>query len=174
MRPLEDFIPEVLRYMPSEDSDKIKEALVDTAIDICKKTRCFVEPLYINAIQNVKEYPLPEGINVLDVIPEGRTKITRSGDSVFIDNVWGCRNVVAWLVTGPTRTACELPDMLYDKWLRVIVDGTVSSLLLFDMNVNSVNMSTVFARRYSAGIGEIIVDIVNKKSNGQLEVRTKK
>lgn len=171
MTDIETLLPDILRSFPNgKDAGEIKEAIIDTAIDICRRTRCLSELFHIDRQEGVLEYPLPDDINVLEVIPVGGTTVRIEGDSLWVVGGSCHDQAVAVLVLAPLPTDCQIDDRFFTQWRDVLMDGTMARLMKTSFRMD---YSKAFKTDYLNGINQIIFSIVAKDRHGNMKVRVR-
>lgn len=163
MKPLSDFIPQVMNVLREANVSRVQEALVDTAIDICKRTRLWKE--YVYEDENcTKLQVLPEGARA-EILPLVAMDI--DGDLIKLIGIPHCDEPIAIIIRVPERTACELPAVLYSKWLEVITDGALARVFEGMLDLNT---SIYYQRKYGDGLNTIIYDTLTKDKTGHARI----
>lgn len=212
MRATTLFLPRVLPYVLGCTDPMAKQAVVDAAIDFCKRTNVVWRTFVVSSEVGVSEYDIEVpaqmvASRLLDLYYRDRK--LPIVDSLAVDDPFALRGAIdgtqqdagaplaSYAVLGeatftvypvpneavedvftgkasfqPTRSALQLDDVLYDRYLDTIASGAIMHLAsLPGMPFTSKAVYEMHRARFYAGMGSAVSDA--RKGSGMTNTRVK-
>lgn len=154
--PLSDFLPEVAVMVDGAPSDMVESYIRQSAIDLAVRSQVLIRDVQIDVQAGVDEYPVRVGdqerVESLQYMGRkpgacdcpyrspcgvplmcGGTAQFKAPDRVFISpKPKQDRKQALWVrvAVAPTRDACEVDRMLYEKYHEAVVNGALARMLV--------------------------------------------
>jgi hypothetical protein len=178
--PIQTFVDDIAHYLPGAPDDLIGLSVLNTSIEFAQKTGLIRRTYYSDVQSGVSDYPFEHAANeeltpyaveevllnnrlLRPLINRPRYEDTRASgafwhpaDGLFvfptpIEDASNC--LAATFIMQPKRTACTLPEWVYQNYANIINDGALATtMLIAGMPWSDRTNAGIYRRSYLEGI----------------------